>query len=474
MATEKDKLPATADPDNLYWIMSEAKFMYLPTRTLFERNAVIRQVGKEVAALIEETKVCSNLFWSPGMPTLIEDKAIVDGALFDFPGNNLLNLYKAPHLKLQGNSEGAGFWLELGEFLYGEDFYHLLQCFAFKIQHPEEKINHAIVTGSFDQGIGKDSLLAPLEVGVGVQNFENVTAGLAVEWTNRGFTAPILRRVITRISEVHDLGQQRFKFYDMTKDWAAAPPETLLVADKNVKAHRIQNVVLVIYSTNHKTDGVYIPEEDRRHYVAWSPRVRADFQEPRWRNYWNEWGYQIERDDEKKDEFWRGYWHHIKLGAAYHVVAYLSQPHLLEGFNPGATPPHTAAWHEIVAANKNPQDDELLDVLDSMGEPWLDDSDDRKPDAVTIGRIIRQPSCPEGLAEFFRDPKNSRAWPHRLEAAGYASVRNPDAKDGKWRVGGKRQMIYGKRDLDRIAAERAARALIAGAVEESHEEDFVE
>jgi len=230
---------------------------------------------------------------------------------------------------------------------------------------------------------------------------------LAVEWTNRGFTAPILRQVITRISEVHDLGTQRFKFYDTTKDWAASPPETLLVADKNVKAHRIQNVVLPIYSTNHKTDGVYLPDEDRRHYVARSPRSRADFQQPYWRNYWDQWGYEIERDDERKDEFWRGYWHHIKLGADYHVVAYLSQPELIEGFNPGATPPHTPAWHEIVAANRNPQDAELLDVLEAMGEPWWNDP---KPDAVTIAQIIAQPECPQAIIDFFRDPKNSRAW----------------------------------------------------------------
>lgn len=457
MSDEKEEFPATANPDNLYWIMSENAFMYLPTRTLFKREAVFRQVGKEICWMIEHEKVCSNLFWSPGMPTLMENYAVIDGALFEYPGNNLLNTYKAPDLKLQGDPAGAGFWLELGEYVFGEDFHHLLQCFAFKIQQPDVKINHALVMGSFDQGVGKDSLLAPVQTGIGFHNFGNVTAGLAVEWTNRGFTAPILRQVITRISEVHDLGAQRFKFYDTTKDWAASPPETLLVADKNVKAHRIQNVVLPIYSTNHKTDGVYLPDEDRRHYVAWSPRSRADFQQPYWRNYWDQWGYEIERDDERKDEFWKGYWHHIKLGADYHVVAYLSQPELIEGFNPGATPPHTPAWHEIVAANRNPQDAELLDVLEAMGEPWWNDP---KPDAVTIAQIMSQPDCPQAVIDFFRDPKNSRAWPHRLEAAGYVSVHNPTAKDGLWRVAGKRQVIYARRELARDEAERATRDLI--------------
>lgn len=68
---EEKQLPATANPENLYWVMSEAKFMYLPTRTLFDRNAVIRQIGGEKAQVIEETKVVSNLFWAPGMPTFV-------------------------------------------------------------------------------------------------------------------------------------------------------------------------------------------------------------------------------------------------------------------------------------------------------------------------------------------------------------------------------------------------------------------
>jgi hypothetical protein len=364
---EKPTLPATANPDNLYWIMAEAKFMYLPTRTLFERNAVIRQIGPERAKLIEERKVCSNLFWAPGLPTFMENKAVIDGAIFDEPGNNLFNLYKKPILSLEGDPKGAFFWRELGYYLFEEDFEHLIRCFAHKIQHPDQKINHAIVMGSFDQGIGKDSILGPVQLGVGAHNFGNVTAGNAVEWCGRGFTAPILRKVVTRLSEVHDLGRERFKFYDMTKDWAASPPETLLVADKNVKAYQIQNVVLPIYSSNHKTDGYYIPPEDRRTFLAWSNRVRADFHEPRWRSYWDDWGYEIPRDDERKDEFWRGWYHHMKLGAGYHVVAYLSQPDLIADFNPGAVPPHTAAWHEVVNANRNPQDAELSDVLDTMG-----------------------------------------------------------------------------------------------------------
>jgi hypothetical protein len=40
------------------------------------------------------------------------------------------------------------------------------------------------------------------------------------------------------------------------------------------------------------------------------------------------------------------------------------------------------------------------------------------------------------------------------------SVHNPTAKDGLWRVAGKRQAIYARRELARDEAERAARDLI--------------
>jgi hypothetical protein len=448
--TENVKIvPATARPENLYWIMSEAQFMYLPTRTLFKRDAVVRQIGGEAATLVEKEKVCSNLFWAPGLPVFLKNQAVIDGALDDFEGNNLFNLYKAPR-PVEGDPEQAGFWLELGEYLFGDDLPHLLDWLAFKVQHPEQKINHAIVLGSYDQGVFKDSWLAPIQIAVGSWNWKNVTAGQAKEWTEKGFTASFLRKVICRISEVHDLGAERFKWYDQTKDWCAAPPEMLTVADKCVRPHDIMNVVGVIYTTNHKADGLYVPPEDRRHYFAWSERRRADFQQDRWRNYWPG----IERDDEKKDEYRRGYWQQMKAGAGKHVAAYLASRDVSR-FNPGADPPQTPAWHAIVAANAEPQDADLLDVLDR-----LDDFGRGRPAAVTLDQIRQSCDCPEGLQRFFADPKNRRTANHRLERAGYASVNNPDNAEGRWRIEGKRQMVYAQRDLSAAEQQAAARDLI--------------
>jgi hypothetical protein len=53
--------------------------------------------------------------------------------------------------------------------------------------------------------------------------------------------------------------------------------------------------------------------------------------------------------------------------------------------------------------------------------------------------------------------KNRRALPHRLERCSYVPVRNPDAKDGLWKLKGERQVIYAKAALSPAEATKVAR-----------------
>ena len=426
--------PATARPENFYWVMSESAFMYTPTRTLFERATVVRQISAEAALLVEKEKVCSNVVWFPGLATVIQDKAILEGELEDYPGNNLFNLYKPPK-PIKGDPAKAKFWLDLGLHLWGDDLPHLLDVLAFKVQHPEIKINHAILLGSFDHGIGKDMWLSPVRRGVGAANWRNISASHALKGIENNFT-PFLKSSILRVSEVHEMGAKRFAFYDSTKDWCASPPETLTVADKHVKEHSIMNAVLVIFTSNHKNDGLHIPAEDRRTFVAWSSRKKGDLSEA----------------------FWSDYDHKIKHEhAAEHVAAYLATRDISK-FNPGAAPPKTAAWEEIVANGTEPAEDDLRDLLDKMGfEPWDMDGPTHKPDAVTIGEIVSRNDCPKSLRDLFTDPGKRRVVGHRMESAGYGSVTCPDDTEGRWRVDGRRQMVYARNDMSRREQVHAVR-----------------
>ena len=117
-----------------------------------------------------------------------------------------------------------------------------------------------------NQGIGKDTVLEPVKQAVGPWNFFEVSPQHMLGRFN-GF----LKSVILRVNEARDLGDvNRFQFYDHMKAYTAAPPDVLRVDEKNLREHSVFNCVGVIITTNHKADGIFLPADDRRHFVAWS------------------------------------------------------------------------------------------------------------------------------------------------------------------------------------------------------------
>src|SRR5262249_15456503 len=128
----------------------------------------------------------------------------------------------------------------------------------------------------------------------------------------------------------------------------AAPPDVLLVDEKNIREHYIVNVCGVIITTNHKTDGIYLPAEDRRHYVVWSELTKEDetFQNGYWNDLWN-WYFD---------------------GGIEHVAAYLLDRDISK-FDPKAPPVKTPHFWAIVDANRAPEETELADVIDELGNP---------------------------------------------------------------------------------------------------------
>jgi hypothetical protein len=219
-----------------------------------------------------------------------------------------------------------------------------------------------------------------------------------------------LKSVILRVSEARDLGDvNRFQFYDHMKAYTAAPPDVLRVDEKNLREHSVFNVCGVIVTTNHKADGIYLPADDRRHFVAWSPLVKEDF----------------------TSDYWNGLWGWYDKGGDQHVAAYLTELDL-STFDAKAPPPKTPAFWDIADANRAPEDAELADVLDEMGNP----------DATTLTRMAAKATS--SFAEWLNDRKNRRVIPHRLEKCGYVPIRNDGAKDGLWKIKGARQVIYAK------------------------------
>jgi hypothetical protein len=199
----------------------------------------------------------------------------------------------------------------------------------------------------------------------------------------------------------------------------------LRVNEKHIREYYVPNILGLIITTNHKTDGLYLPEDDRRHYFAWSDRQEEDFT----REYWNE------------------LWNYYAKGGIEHVPAYLTGLDISD-FDPKAPPPKTAAFWQVVSAGHAPEDAEVADAIDVLGNP----------DALTVKQLTEKATG--SFVDWLLERKNRRAFPYRFERCGYVSVRNPDAKDGLWKLKGERQVIYAKASLTPAEAIEAGRKLV--------------
>jgi hypothetical protein len=361
--------------------------------------------------------------WAPGEDMVIRNRLISEGGWVRRRRVSVFNLYFPPQLP-HGDPASATPWLDHCRLIYPEECEHILCWLAHRVQHPAEKINHALVLGG-EQGIGKDTLLEPVKRAIGPWNFREASPTQIVGRFN-GF----LKAVILRISEARDLGEtDRYKFYDHMKAYTAAPPDVLRCDEKNIREHAILNCCGVIYTTNYKGEGLYLPADDRRHHVSWSHFKKEDFPAAYWA------------------ELWRFY----DNGGDRHVAAYLADLDL-SNFNPKAPPPQTTAFWEIVNTNRTTEDIELADVLDAL----------ENPEAITLLDVILKANAMglHDLADWLRERKHRRILPGRFAARGYVPVRNPDADDGLWRIAGRRRVIYARLGLSWADRQRAAAALV--------------
>lgn len=413
---------------DFYAHMPSHTYLYTPTRETWPSASVNGRLpwpkidDKPVApaAWLDKHRPIEQMVWHPGEPELIADRVMQVSGWVPHPGAAVFNLYRPP-TPPRGEASQAGPWLEHVRKVYPDDADHLIAWLAHKAQHPGEKCNHAIVLGGL-QGIGKDTLLEPMKAAVGAWNWSDISPTHFLGRFNAWQKA-----VIIRVNEARDLGEvDRFGFYDRSKVIIAAPPDVLRVDEKHLRETYVANVCGVVITTNYAGDGLYLPADDRRHYVAWSPRTRDDF----------------------PADYWTALYRWYAAGGIGHVCAYLAALRL-DDFDPKAPPPKTPAFWQIVAAGEAPESGELRDLIEAMGTPA----------ALTLGDLIgrAEASGAMSLAEELRDRKTRRAMPHRLERVGYVPVRNPDADDGLFKLGGKRQVVYAQRRLPLAEQIRAAR-----------------
>ena len=402
---------------DFYAVLPLHKYMFVPTRDMWPAETINGLFGRPGEldppnTVLDKMRGVQAITWAPGFPLIVNDKLVCDAGWLDRKKCRTLNLYRPPALG-PGNAKDVLPWLDHLKKIYPDDYDHIVNFLAHRVQRPQEKINHALVLAG-PPGIGKDTILEPVKFAIGPWNFVEVSPK-----TLTGHFTGFLKSVILRVSEARDLGDvDRYAFYETTKAMWAAPPDMLRVNEKNLREYHIVNVLGGIVTTNHRTDGLYLPADDRRHFVTWSEATKedADFQGDYWKNLWG--------------------WYYGENGIE-NVAAYLRRRNI-SGFDPKAPPRHTRAFWAMVDSARPSEEAELYDILEEMLEPA----------AVTLDEVIDAAKGNAPLRAWLSDRKNSRSIPHKLDRCGYVALRNDAQKgDGRWKIGGVNKMVYVKKTL---------------------------
>lgn len=402
-------------------------YIFIPNGEVWSAQFVDKRLGKisgqKASEWFAQHRAVEGMTWAPGEPQLIVNKLIIKGGWIDHAGARLFNQYTPPNLD-GGDPAKAQRWVDLVSFVYPDTCGHIISAFAFRTQHPGVKINHALVLGGSTR-IGKDTIIEPLRHAVGYPNSSAIAPTVLLGRFNGFFES-----VVLIVSEARDLGDvNRYQLYEHLKQFIAAPPMTIQIDKKNVSEYAVPNLVFIIFTTNHK-DGLYLPADDARHHCSWSPRDKGDFQEG----------------------FWRDFHGWYADGGIAHVAAYLRE-YDVSLFNPKAPPPHTEAFQAMVDAGRAPEAGEMANLLEQLS--W--------PPAVCFTTLLAR--ADDDMRPWLMDRRNRKNIGRRLEDCDYTIIRNPDdRRDGQWRLFGKRQVVYARKDVPERERLAAARELGGGHV----------
>jgi hypothetical protein len=385
----------------------------LPPMPLLDTNGnpVKNTKGKVVMVkaterLAKERSV-ESLTWDPSKPELIRDCVVIDGGYIAKPGANTYNYYRPPPEIKLGDAAQATRWVKHWKLLYPDDADHIIAWLAYRVQRPGVKINHALVLGGAPK-IGKDTLLEAVVHTVGTWNVKNINLNHLVSKNNEFF-----KSLIVRLSEVRDVGERGatdlYRLNDHMKNMLATPPDTLRINEKYINEYYILNLAGMVITSNYR-DALKLPFDDRRHYVAFSERCGEEF----------------------PTEYWNDFWGWYETGGFAHVAALLYQ-HDLSNFNPKAEPRKTPAFHDMVIASRGATYGELADAIDALGNPQ----------ALTIDELM----VVAPALEWLRDVMKRGTARYRIAECRYVAAANPTAKDGLWKIKGRRQTIYVHTDV---------------------------
>lgn len=404
-------------PEDFWAELSSHRYINRHTRASWSVDAVnghlkryTDTLGMKPAAWLDQFRAVSQMNWQPGYPELIVGMVEDQGTLIPNPKGKIYNLYReTTAVATEGEITR---WLQHMQYLYPTDWQYILNWMAYRVQNPGDKINHALVVGGIPR-TGKDMILTPLKYGVGESNLKTISPQKIFKDFNDWVECTLLV-----VNEAKDLGDvDRYTFENTIKQYIAAPPSTLTCNKKNLHPYQVPNVMSVVITTNFKLDGLFIPPDDGRYYVAWSDSPRIN-----------------------QDGYYEGFWEWLENGggkqACYGYLMKLD----VSGFRPKDNPPRTEAWHQIVSAGRNPEETMMSDVLEGL-----------KIATVREIMVKLQMSNQHDLLNALT--KGGRRIPSILSRVGMDALPNPNTTDGRWRLDdGRKDTLYVAKGLTRNEA----------------------
>ena len=150
---------------------------------------------------------------------------------------------------------------------------HILDVMAFKVQHPEIKINHAILHAG-DEGSGKDTFWAPFIWAVCGDHLKN--RGIMDNNSVNSQWGYQLESEILIINELKEPdAATRRQLANQLKPIIAAPPEMLPINRKGLHPYMMANRLFVLAFSNDPVP-ISLASQDRRWFCVWSSAERMD------------------------------------------------------------------------------------------------------------------------------------------------------------------------------------------------------
>lgn len=188
----------------------------------------------------------------------------------------------------QAETSDISLWLNHCQELVPEslELNHIFDVMAFKVQHPEIKVNHAILHAG-DEGSGKDTFWAPFIWAICGDHLKN--RGIMDNNSVNSQWGYQLESEILIINELKEPdAAARRQLANQLKPIIAAPPEMLPINRKGLHPYMMANRLFVLAFSNDPVP-ISLASQDRRWFCVWStaPRMNSDKARKIWDWYRN-------------------------------------------------------------------------------------------------------------------------------------------------------------------------------------------